>query len=527
MSDENKELRSLGGGSDEALSRAERIKAIKYSIRKQSGQTAEPADVPEIKPAEDVQSEVQPKSEADAWESELAERIAKRVNKVKTDKKSVSAAKTPESMLAELNSIIASNSGKEEITGNTPSDAEINAVIKKEKAEAPSEDECPAAEKINQTQEIPEAEVISDSGSEKKVRKKSGKKKKTGKKKKSFKESLRDLFPRKKDSLGERIRKIVFLGSVCAFIVFAVIIADYYIGIYTVEHDYDELMKNYNKPYTVPETNIQEVYDGEFYSLLPNAKNLLDKNSDTVGVINIPGTEVYYPVVQSDDLEKYLDMSFTGEKAKAGSIFLDYRNSFDKVDEKGHLIQPNSDNLIIYGHNMGSGMMFGSLKNYKNNANYYGEHPIIELNSNYKCYKYKIFAFFIIDAEDTTDTAFECWNQLNFSDETEFYDFVNEAKRRTIRLNNVDVQYGDKLLTLSTCNSIFGNGGSGRLMVMARLVRDGEDPMEGTQDSIPNPNIKWPTLYYKYNKDAKYDPSAEFVPYGTTEAQETTDNSEE
>ena len=88
MSDENKELRSLGGGSDEALSRAERIKAIKYSIRKQSGQTAEPADVPEIKPAEDVQSEVQPKSEADAWESELAERIAKRVNKVKTDKKS-------------------------------------------------------------------------------------------------------------------------------------------------------------------------------------------------------------------------------------------------------------------------------------------------------------------------------------------------------------------------------------------------------------------------------------------------------
>ncbi len=91
---------------------------------------------------------------------------------------------------------------------------------------------------------------------------------------------------------------------------------------------------------------------------------------------------------------------------------------------------------------------------------------------------------------------------------------MNEAKRRTIRLNDVDVKYGDQLLTLSTCDSIFGQGEGGRFVVMARMVRDGEDLYEGTQESKENPNIKWPSLYYKYNGNAKYDPDAEFVPYG-------------
>jgi sortase B len=161
---------------------------------------------------------------------------------------------------------------------------------------------------------------------------------------------------------------------------------------------------------------------------------------------------------------------------------------------------------------MGNDTMFGALKYYQRNDNYYSEHPVIELNSNYNCYTYKIFAFFILDAEDDTDTRFDCWNMLNFGSEDDFYNFVNEAKRRTIRLNDVDVKWGDKLLTLSTCNTILGD--RGRLIVLARLVRDGEDPYEGTQNSVYNSNIKWPTLYYSYSKNSKrYDPDAEFVPY--------------
>ena len=170
--------------------------------------------------------------------------------------------------------------------------------------------------------------------------------------------------------------------------------------------------------------------------------------------------------------------------------------------------------------------MFGSLKYYERNYDYYEAHPLIYLNSNYETYTYKIFAYFIVDAEDETETKFDCWNYLNFNSEEKFYDYVNEAKRRTLRLTNVDVKYGDPLLTLSTCNTILGD--RGRLIVMARLVRDGEDPLEGTTGSVENNNIKWPSLYYNSKPNAKYDPDAEFVPYGPaseTQTAETTETS--
>ena len=157
--------------------------------------------------------------------------------------------------------------------------------------------------------------------------------------------------------------------------------------------------------------------------------------------------------------------------------------------------------------------MFGSLKSYQRNDSYYGEHPVILLNSNYEQYQYKIFAFFILDVEDDTDTAFRCWEKFDFDDEDDFYSFVNEAKRRTLRLNDVDVKYGDNLLTLYTCNTILGE--RGRLILLARQVRDGEDPLAGTQNSTANPNIKWPSIYYTYKgTGVTYDPEAEFVPYG-------------
>lgn len=495
MNDNEKELQPAD--SDEARRRAERIRKIKNSIRK--GDTPAEEAKPEV-----AEAPVQETPPADAWESELAERIAKRVKKVKDSK---SASKSPQSILDELDSIIASNE---------------KALGGEDEEESPAEiTEEPAAEEAcEESHEETAADEAAQDFEEESVKPKKEKKKKARKKKKSLKESLLGLLPQKQDKVGERVRKIVFLGSVAAIIVCGYIVADYYIDVYSTEDEYEDIMSMYSTPdeeTTVPEDD----YDGGYYTLLPNADKLLELNSDIVGVINIPGTQVNYPVAQSDDLEKYLNRNIMGEEARAGAIFLDYRNNFDRVED-GKLVAENSDNLIIYGHNMESGMMFGELKNYRNNVNFYGEHPIIELNSNYVRYQYKIFAFFIVDAEDETDTAYECWNKINFTDEEDFYSFVNEAKKRTIRLNDVDVQYGDKLLTLSTCNGIFGEHGPGRLMVMARLVREGEDPYEGTQNSRANENIKWPTLYYKYNKNEKYDPDAEFEPYGPKTDEEVT-----
>ncbi|MDE5854103.1 MAG: hypothetical protein K2H19_03470, partial [Ruminococcus sp.] len=138
--------------------------------------------------------------------------------------------------------------------------------------------------------------------------------------------------------------------------------------------------------------------------------------------------------------------------------------------------------------------------------------PIIYFSSNYENYAYKIFAFFMLDAEDNTETKFDCWNKFDFENEEDFYNFVNEAKRRTIRTNDIDVEYGDQLLTVSTCNSdLFDD--RGRLILLARKVRAGEDLYEGTE-SEANPNIQWPSYYYQIRTNESYNPNAEFVPYG-------------
>lgn len=349
-------------------------------------------------------------------------------------------------------------------------------------------------------------------------------KKKKKKKKRTIKQRLRGLFPQKGDSVFERIRKLLFLGAIVVIIVCGYIVADYYIDLWRSKRENDKVMSEYWDEAKEDSTRPTKVDadNRKVYTMLTGAKELLEKNSDVVGIIRIEGTPVNNPVMQAEDNKKYLKHKLSGRESKAGELFLDYRNHFDEVDDEGHLICENSDNLVIYGHEMGDGQMFGSLNNYRSYDYYYGEHPIIELNSNYEQYKYKIFSFFVLDAEDDTETKFDCWNTLDFDDEEEFYEFVNEAKRRTIRLNDVDMKYGDQILTLSTCNGLLGD--RSRLIIMARMVREGEDPLAGTQNSVPNPNIKWPTLYYKTRTNEKYDPDAEFVPYGpestTTAAKE-------
>ncbi len=349
-------------------------------------------------------------------------------------------------------------------------------------------------------------------------------KKKKRKKRKSFKQKVRELFPQKGDNVFEVIRKMVFLLSMVVFLVCLFLIGKYFWENYQNSLVVQEVQEIHDR---VPEPKHEEKKKQivqERYTLLESAKALLAVNPDVVGYLSIPNEpRIAYPVMQRrneiDGNFYYLDKNINGEYAKAGSIFMDYRDYFDymveNLDENGNpdgtyrRAAENSDNLVIYGHNMHDFSMFGALKYYINDETYYDEHPIIELESNFIQYKYKVFGMMVVDVEDTTDTQFEYWNIIDFKTEQEFYDYVNEVKRRTIRSTGVDVKYGDKLLTLSTCNSTVDNG---RLVVCARLVRDGEDLTEGCT-STPNPNIKWSNSYYKWHKNT-YDPNAEFIPYG-------------
>lgn len=341
--------------------------------------------------------------------------------------------------------------------------------------------------------------------------------------KRTYKDVLKGIVPWKGDSIGEIIRKMIFIIAVIVFSVCLFFIADYYLENYKnsqlsseIEDIYDAANQSAGLIDDSSSQSSQDVTPYKRWELKEGAKLLLERNKDVVGYIKIPDTDISYPILQrrkEDGNDYYLTRNIDKEDARAGSIFLDWRNYFDYVVD-GEKQLENSQNLIVYGHDMKDGSMFGGLQSYRDVDGFYSDHPIIELSSNYETYKYKIFAYFIIDSEDESDTKFDCWNYLNFAGEEDFYEFVNNAKKRAITFNGVDVRYGDQLLTLSTCDSIFDTG---RLIVMGRLLRDGEDLYEGTgtDDVTDNPNILWPSIYYKWNENT-YDPEAEFEGYPLT-----------
>lgn len=367
--------------------------------------------------------------------------------------------------------------------------------------------------------EIPKAETVTP------PKKKSAKKKKRKKKKRkrnSFAQGMRDLFPRRGDSAFDVVRKIIFLVALIVFAVCLYLVADYYIERYLNKRLYEDIqgeVQDFRDNYSSMEPIIETTPQGEVYEYLEYnyiADMFLERNSDLVGYVTIEGTPVSYPVVQRKSTDPnintndyYLYRAFDLSENRAGCIFMDYRCHFDEVVGNRRVVD-NSENLLVYGHNMNNKSMFGSLKNYYTDYSYYKNHPIITLDSLYKTYYYKIFAVFIVDGADTTsEYAFDCWNTFDFETEEEFLAYVNNAKKRNMMKNEVDVTYGDQLLTLYTCNGMLDDA---KLIVMARMMREDEDPTDGTQFSEPNDNVLWPKAFYEYGRYSHFDPEL-FVPY--------------
>lgn len=196
-------------------------------------------------------------------------------------------------------------------------------------------------------------------------------------------------------------------------------------------------------------------------------KELLDKNEDVKGWITIPDTNVDYVVVQSgmDNPEFYLDKGFDKEYSKAGTLFLDQRSSVEK----------NSQNLVIHGHNMVSTKekMFHNILKYKDDINYYRQHPLVQFDTIYQTGTWKIFAVFITPPDPTKDYFFE-FRKSSFSNASEFLNFAYQIRIRSlINVDAVDINEDDQLLMLSTCS--YEVNDDYRSIVVARKVREGED----------------------------------------------------
>lgn len=185
------------------------------------------------------------------------------------------------------------------------------------------------------------------------------------------------------------------------------------------------------------------------------------QNPDIIGWLKIDGV-LEEAVVQRDN-EYYLTHNALKQKSVTGALFLDELCDLKTVPSQ----------MLIHGHNMKEGAMFGSLKKYKvKDASFYREHPYIEFNTIYENSRFVIFAVAEVDLRMGKSDYLPFWQDVRFSSAASFTSYVKKARDLSHYRCNVDVQPGDRLLTLSTCT---GTDDNKRLIVMARRIRDDED----------------------------------------------------
>lgn len=182
---------------------------------------------------------------------------------------------------------------------------------------------------------------------------------------------------------------------------------------------------------------------------------LYEINRDMVGWIQIEGTAIDYPVVQTPDSPNfYLRRNFYKEKATCGTIYA--REACD--------INLPSDNVTLYGHNMRNGTMFADLHKYKQKS-FWEKHRYVNFDTLNEYRTYEIFAVFKTTADLTKGFTYHIYD--TFATEKAFNEYVSTCKNMDLYDTGVMPVYGDKLLTLSTCDKTIADG---RLVVVCRLV---------------------------------------------------------
>lgn len=180
---------------------------------------------------------------------------------------------------------------------------------------------------------------------------------------------------------------------------------------------------------------------------------LWEQNHDFAGWLSIEGTQIDYPVMFTPDQpEYYLRRAFDGSYAVSGSLFL------------GEGCEPDGAHAIIYGHHMKDGSMFGSLADYAD-AGYWEEHPTIRFDTLEESGEYEVMAAFYSRIYTTGETnVFRYYQYADLSETQRFSEYVEQAKTAALYDTGVTAEYGDKLLTLSTCSYHTDNG---RFVVVA------------------------------------------------------------
>ncbi len=210
--------------------------------------------------------------------------------------------------------------------------------------------------------------------------------------------------------------------------------------------------KNKNNTLVVHRTKEEDAPD-----ILDEYKTLYNNNKSLVGWVKIDDTLIDYPVMQSPSNDYYLDHNFDQEKDNNGSIFVDSACS----------IWPRSQNIIMYGHNMKSGKMFGDLKKYKQES-FAKEHPYISFDTIYEKGKYEVMYVFGDVVYDEVEVTFKYYQFIDANSEEEWDSAMSEMAAKSMYDTGVTAKYGDDIITLSTCDY---EKDAERFVVVAKRVK--------------------------------------------------------
>lgn len=261
------------------------------------------------------------------------------------------------------------------------------------------------------------------------------------------------------------LRITLILVFSATFLLSGGMLLSYYLNAQKQQSQFDQLALMVQNV-TVPHNTTPDITRGESPpqqdatepaepQILPEYQAIYELNAHTIGWMCIDGTRINYPVMQTPDaVDYYLHKDFYGNYSSHGCLY---------AREQCDVFTP-SDNITIYGHNMKDGSMFADLLDYRYKS-FWDSHRYISFNTLYERHTYEIFAVLLTNAR--RDQGFPYHRFVDAETPEDFDEFITDCKNLSLYDTGITPVYGDKLITLSTCEY---SQKVGRLVVVAKQI---------------------------------------------------------
>jgi len=307
----------------------------------------------------------------------------------------------------------------------------------------------------------------------------------------------KNMIPLKGDSGKVKRRKAIFDSCLLVIFVCALVLAwTVVIDPYRAKLLQEQLLAEFEATEVVTQPPAEPTQPGEtapppttsIVKVTERASHtvLKGRNSDYIGWLKAPGASINMPIVKTANNDYYLKRDFNRNPSKYGNPFADFRVSMD----------PMSTNLIIYGHHMNNGTIFTYLTRYQQ-ASVVKNNPIITMEmATGEVYQYKIVSVLAVNGRGIDDNGYVfAVNTPDFSGPEKFAGYLRQIRERSYVNTGVDVEWGDKLISLQTCIYTYDYE---FLYVIARMVRPGESL--AVPNVTANPKPRMPQAWYDKKK---------------------------